>query len=98
MKVEQYGRDGVEVSWKAPISLKPVVTGYTIYYQQIGGKRLRKAVPASRTTASITGLARGKTYCITVVSNSNTTISSTDPDPPAVNFTIGMLNWVVHTL
>ena len=71
VSVSQTGLDYVLVSWTPPPG-EPVVTGYIIYYQQDGGRRLSRSVEYTATTTTITGLIVGTNYSITMVATSST--------------------------
>ena len=60
------------------------MTGYTIYYQQEGGKRRSLRTEAGAITANISGLISGETYSITVVALS-TSLPSNESLPYTIN-------------
>ena len=69
--VSQNGLNSLLVTWKP--SAGPAVTGYTVFYQeQDGGESGSLEVGETDTSISITGLMRGATYSIRIMSISST--------------------------
>ena len=86
--VSQNGLNSLLVTWTP--SAGPAVTGYTIFYQQRdGGHNPRHSVEVRETDTSvtITGLMRGATYNISIMTNSRTLPSDVLSGP---NQTIGI--------
>ena len=65
------GLDGFLVSWTPP-SGGAVVTGYVIYYQQVGGNVMSVNSGANEANITINGLIGGNTYSVTLVATSTT--------------------------
>ena len=70
-------------------TIRPNVTGYTIYYQQIDGKQNGSVTAKNTETINITGLIAGANFSIGVLANSNTLPSTVTYGP---NATIGTVD------
>ena len=59
------------------------MTGYTIYYQQVGENRSSVCAGANETSATISGLSQNATFFITIVATSSV-FPSNMSDPQTV--------------